>query len=65
MDYGGSIARTVTVWDKQYEIHVHRNSKTVWVAVGEYMGQRLETKGRSESQAIAAWREAAGYKGNL
>ena len=52
------------VWDKPYKVSVHSKSKTVWVAVGEYQGQRIEVKGRTESQAVASWREAARYKGN-
>ena len=56
--------RTVNVWDKPHEISVHQKSKSVWIAVGEYMGKRLEVKGRTESQAANNWREAARYKGN-
>lgn len=56
--------RTVNVWGKPHEISVHRESKTVWIAVGEYMGERLEVKGRTESQATNGWRDAARYKGN-
>jgi hypothetical protein len=55
---------TVKVWDKPHEITVHKRSKSVWIAVGEYMGERLEVKGRTRTQAISAWREAARYKGN-
>ncbi len=54
----------VNVWDKPYEIAVYQKSKSVWIAVGEYMGERLEVKGRTESQALSAWREAARYRGN-
>lgn len=39
----------VTAWNETHEI--------------EYMGERLEVKGRSPSQAAGAWREAARYKG--
>ena len=56
--------RTVTVHNKPHEIDVYQKSKSVWVAVGEYMGERLEVKGSTESQATSAWREAARYKGN-
>ena len=56
--------RTVKVWDKPHAITVYRKSKSVWIAVGEYMGERLEVKGRTESQAMNNWREAARYKGN-
>lgn len=55
---------TVKVWNTSYTITVYEKSRTVWIAVGEYMGERVEVKGRSESSAIAAWREAARYKGN-
>ena len=55
---------TVQVWGKPHTITVHKKSKTVWVAVGEYLGERHESKGRSETTAIAQWREWARYKGN-
>jgi hypothetical protein len=55
---------TVNVWDKQQEIDVYQKSKSVWIAVGEYMGERLDVKGTTESQAANNWREAARYKGN-
>jgi len=54
----------VNVWNKPHEIDVYQKSKSVWIAVGEYMGERLEVKGRTESQAANNWREAARYKGN-
>lgn len=54
----------VTVWDKPHEITVHQKSKSVWVAVGDYMGKRLEVTGRSQTQAINSWRDAARYRGN-
>jgi hypothetical protein len=55
---------TVEVWGKDYEISVYQKSKTVWIAVGEYMGQRVETKAASHSSAVTHWRDAARYKGN-
>ena len=58
------VKTTVMVWDKPYEITVYRKSKTVWIAVGEYMGERIETKASSQRSAAAHWREAARYKGN-
>jgi hypothetical protein len=54
----------VTVWNKSYEITVYRKSETVWIAVGEYGGERIETRGPSERTATARWREAARYRGN-
>ncbi len=56
--------RTVYVWEKPQEISVYQKSKTVWIAVGEYMGERIEVKDWSESTAIARWRKAARFKGN-
>jgi hypothetical protein len=55
---------TVKVWDEDVEVSAHKKSKSVWIAVGTYMGERIESKGSSESSAVAHWREAARYKGN-
>lgn len=55
---------TVKVWEQPQKVSVYQSSKTVWIAVGEYMGERVEVKGRTESQALSAWREAARYRGN-
>ena len=54
----------VKVWDEEFEITVAQKSKTVWIAVGKYMGKMVEAKGTSESSAVAHWREAARYRGN-
>ena len=56
---------TVTVWDKPCEVTTAQKSKTVWVAVGTYMGEWVEVRARTESQAVSKWSEAARYKGNL
>ena len=58
------IKQTVNVWDKPHEITVYQKLKSVWIAVGEYMGERLEVKGRTLSQAANNWREAARFRGN-
>ena len=50
---------TVQVWDRPYEVSVHQKSKTVWIAVGDYHGERIETNGRNEDQAVEAWRRPA------
>lgn len=54
----------VTVWGKPYEITVHKKSKSVWIAVGDYMDETLEVQDRSRSSAVKAWCDAAKYKGN-
>lgn len=46
------------------QISVYQKSKSVWIAVGTYMGERVESKGTSESSAAAHWAAAAKYKGN-
>lgn len=55
--------RTVEVWGQQVPVSVYRKSKSVWVAVGSYMEQRIETQDRSEGSALKRWREAARYRG--
>jgi hypothetical protein len=54
----------VRVWNEEVEVDVYQKSKTVWVAVGTYMGKTIEVKGRSGSSALALWRDAARYRGN-
>ena len=58
--------RSVKVWegDEPCEIIVVQESKSVWKAVGKYMGKSLEIKGRSADNATTLWRDAAHYKGN-
>ncbi len=50
---------TVEVWGKSYSVFTRQKSKSVWIAVGEYMGKWIEVKDRSEATAIKAWRDAA------
>jgi hypothetical protein len=56
--------RKVIVWGKPHVVSVERISKSVWVAVGDYMGESLRVQDRSEGAALIRWREAATYKGN-
>ena len=55
---------TVEVWGKSYTVITHQKSKSVWIAVGEYLDKRIEVEDRSKATAIKRWREAARYKGN-
>ena len=50
--------RTVSVWAIPHVITVHQKSKAVWVAVGDYMGERIEIEG-SSANVTAKWVEAA------
>jgi hypothetical protein len=56
--------RTVHVWAIPHVITVYQKSKTVWVAVGEYMGERIEVKGSSANVAAKYWVDAARFRGN-
>ncbi len=53
----------VNVWGKPVEVSVYQKSKSVWIAVGTYMGGHLEVKGSSRTSALSHWRKAAEYKG--
>jgi hypothetical protein len=57
--------RKVMVWGRPHDIEVDQHSKSVWIAVGEYMGRRVEGKGQSKMQAVLDWQRNATYKGNL
>ena len=53
----------VTISDQPYEITVYQKSRTVWIAVGDYMGKKIERKARSARSAASHWRAAARYRG--
>ncbi len=54
----------VEVWGKSYTVITHQKSKSVWIAVGDYMGKSIEVKDRSQATVIKRWREAARFKRN-
>lgn len=56
--------REVLVWGKRHKISVYQKSKTVWIAVGEYMGHHIEVKSSSANAAANLWIDAARYRGN-
>ena len=55
---------SVTVHRKEYEVSINQQSEAVWRAVGRYGDELIEATGRSESTALASWKERARYKGN-
>jgi hypothetical protein len=55
---------SVMVHGERYDVTTHHKSKSVWIASGEYMGERKSTQDQSEGAAIRCWREWAEYKGN-
>ena len=52
----------IKIWEKPHAVSVHRESKSVWVAIGDYMGESIRVQGRSESAALRHWCEAARNK---
>lgn len=58
------MTNVVEVWGKKIEIDAYQKSKSVWIAVGDYMGERIEVKGPSRGAALKGWIEAARYRGN-
>ena len=55
--------RTVHVWAIPHRITIHQKSGTMWEAVGDYKGERIEVKG-SSANVTAKWVEAARFKDN-
>ena len=55
---------TAYVWGKPYTVTTHQKTKTGWIAVGEYMGETIQTKGRTKGAAVKRWKERAHFKGN-
>jgi hypothetical protein len=55
---------TVKVWGESCSIQVEQWSKSVWIAVGDFMGEHHISKGRSEAAAVTAWEAWARRKGS-
>ena len=55
---------TVRVCDTPYTVTTYQKTKSVWIAVGEYMGETIQTKGRTKGAAVKRWKERAHFKGN-
>ena len=53
---------TVEVWGKSYTVITRQKTKSVWVAVGEYMGETIQTEDRSKGAAVKRWKERAHSK---
>ena len=54
--------RTVLLYDTPCTITISQPSKTVWVAVGDYRGERIEVKGSSANNAAKHWVDAAHFR---
>jgi hypothetical protein len=60
---GAEREHKVTVWNEVCTVTVYQKYKTVWIAVGDYMGETKEIKDRSPGTALTAWKNWATYKG--
>jgi len=49
------VTRTIDVLGKPHDVNVQRKYKSVWIAVGEFQGRRIQVKERTETEAVAAW----------
>jgi hypothetical protein len=56
--------RIVRVHNRAHTITISHTSKTAWIAVGDYMGKRVEVIGSSATNAARRWAAAARCKGN-
>jgi hypothetical protein len=58
--------RVAKVWDgdEQCEITVEQKLKSVWIAVGQYMGKEVRVQGRTANNASALWRDSANSRIN-
>ncbi len=54
--------RTIVVGGQACTIQVYRFARRIWIAVGEYLGEQLRTRGDNAEQAAKAWRRAAEFK---
>jgi hypothetical protein len=54
--------RTVLLYDTPCLITISHPSKTVWVAVGDYRGERIEVKGSSANSAAQHWVGTAHFR---
>jgi hypothetical protein len=61
---GEQMKQRVYVWDEPVEIDVYQKSKTVWIAVGEYIGKHHEVKRSTPGAAAKGWADAAKYHSN-
>jgi hypothetical protein len=54
--------RTIDVGGQTCTIQVYRFARSIWIAVGDYLGEQLRTRGSNAEQAARAWRRAAEFK---
>ena len=53
---------TIYVGGEPHRVRIYQESESVWTAVGDFSGKRVEIKGRSEMSALGGWRLAARHQ---
>jgi len=53
---------TVEAYPESCQVHAYQKSKTGWIAYGDFMGERPEQTGRTESAALRRWKEIAEWR---
>jgi hypothetical protein len=53
----------VVVWGKMHTVTVEQKSRTVWIAVGNCLGEQIRAQDRSRGAALKRWIEAATHNG--
>jgi hypothetical protein len=54
--------RKVSVLGELHEVNVYRQSESVWIAIGDYMGQTITVHEKSDGAAVKSWSEAARHR---
>jgi hypothetical protein len=54
--------RKVSVLGELHEVNVYQQAESVWIAVGDYMGQKITAHDQSAGAAVKSWSEAARQK---
>jgi hypothetical protein len=49
---GAEREHKVTVWSTSHTVTVYQKSKSVWVAVGDYMGERIDPANERRKSAL-------------
>ncbi|MGY2843392.1 hypothetical protein ACVIWU_006732 [Bradyrhizobium sp. USDA 4509] len=60
---GAEREHKVTICSETCSVTTYQKSKTVWIAVGTYMGETREAKGTSAGSALSSWKVWATTKG--
>ena len=54
--------RIIYIPGQRCSVEVRQMGKTIWIAVGDYWGEQIRTRGTTERKALKAWRIAVCHK---